>query len=117
MNVPHSFGKLDREVEVGVAHLCATLGAQVADSEVGARCNRLCRSHKCLPYAGMYNAQHRVPRHNIGRFVVVQQLKEAARKGPCAGTEIPSPMHKRKAWESLLDFLLPQMERSPEKEW
>ena len=117
MNVPHSFGKHDREVEVGVAHLCTTLGAQVADSEVGGICNRLCRSHKCLPYAGKYNAQHQVPRRNIGAFVVVQQFKEAARKGPYLSIEIPSPMHKRKAWEFLHDFLALQIERSPEKEW
>ena len=117
MNVPRLFGKLDREVEVGVAHLCTTLGVQVADSEAGACRNRLCRGHKCLPYAGKYNAQHRVPRRNISRFVIVKQLKEAARKGPCVGTGIPSPMHKRKAWESLLDFLPPLSKRSPKKEW
>ena len=117
MNVPHSFVKLDREVEVRVAHLWATLGAQVADSEAGARRNRLCHGHKCLPYAGKYNAPHWVPRRNISWFVVVKQLKEAALKRPCVATGIPSPMHKRKAWESLLDFLPPLREHSPKKEW
>ena len=117
MNVPRSFGKLDREVEVRVAQFCATLGAQVADSEAGACCNRFCRGHKYLPYAGKDNAQHRVPRCNIGRFVVVKELKKAVLKGPCVGTGKPSPMYKRKAWESLPDFLPPLRERLREKEW
>ena len=117
MNVARSFRKLDREVEVRVAYLCATLSAQVVDSEARACSNHLCRGQKCLPYTGQYNALHWVPRHNIGWFVIVKQLKEAARKALCVDTGIPSPMHKRKAWESLLDFLPPRRERSPKKEW
>ena len=117
MNVPRLFGILNREVEVPVAHLGATLGTQFADIEAGACRNRLCRGQKCLPYAGKYNAQHRVPRRNLAWFVIVQQLEEVAWNGLCVGSGIPSPMHKRKAWESLLDFLPPLSKRSPKKEW
>ena len=65
MNVPRLFKKLDREVELGVAQFYATVSAQVTDSEACACCNRLCPGHKCLPYAGKYNAQDRLPRRNI----------------------------------------------------
>ena len=77
-----------------VAYFCTTLGAQVVDSEAGACHNCLCRGNKCLLYTGKYKAQYWVPRCNICWFVVVKQLKEAARKGPFKDTGIPSPMYK-----------------------
>ena len=117
MNVPHSFGKLDREFDVGVAHVCAILPTQVADSEVSPRCNHLYHGHKYLPYTGKYKAQYRMLRRNISRFVVAQLLKGVVWKGSYVDTGIPSHMYNRKACESWLDFLPLQMEHSPEKEW
>ena len=97
MNIPHLFGKLDREVQVRVVHLSAMLSADVTDSEASAGRKHLCCRYKCLPYARKYNAQNQVPGCNIDSLVIVKLLKEAVRTGPCMSTGILSSMQKRMA--------------------